>query len=225
MPNKLPTLEELFKNGVHYGHLKKFSHPRSRSYIYTTLNKTYVIDLEKTIKQLEKAIDYINNCAQDGKQILWVGTKNNCHELAKNLAEKLNHFYITNKWSAGILTNFDIIKLNLAKLNEMLEQSEAEYFEKLTKIEKNKFNDKLKSLKDRFFGVRKMTKMPDVMIVLDPDKEKNAIREAKLLDIPMIGIGDTKTNPDLFDVFVPINDDGKKSLEIIFKTLEENLGI
>lgn len=223
MPVKLPTIEELFHAGVHFGHLRARSHPKSKDYVYATLNKVMVINLERTREQLKKAIDYFNQAIKEGKTILWVGTKTPVKEPIKKIAEQSKGFYINHHWLNGFLTNYDVFKQNLQQLNEMIEQKDNEYYLNLTKKEKLAFDKKLDQLNKKYGGIRQLNKLPDVIVIVDPNKEKNAVAEAAVANIPIIAIGDTNSNPNDFDIFVPANDEGKNSLEMILKTLAENL--
>ena len=223
MSNKIPTLEEMLTAGVHFGHQKAHSHPKSKKFTHSTINKMQVINLEKTSDQLEEFIGGIKQLVKDNKNVLWVGTKIQARDYIVNIATKLNQNYIVKKWLPGILTNLDSFKNNLKIFNTMVEQSETDIYKDLSKKDKISFNKKLKFFSDLYEGIKNFSTLPDVVIIVDPSVETNAYKEAQMLDIQTWGIGDTSSDPTGFEIFVPCNDDGKKSLKLIFDTIEKNI--
>lgn len=219
----IPTLEEMLNAGVHFGHQKAHSHPKSKKFTHSTIDKIQVINLENTADQLEVFINGLKRLVEENKNVLWVGTKIQVRDDVIRIAKKLNQNYIAKKWLPGLLTNLDSFKENLKVLNTMIEQKEADSYDGLSKKEKISFNKKLKNFTDLYEGIKNFSSLPDVVIIVDPSVEVNSSREAKMLDIQTWAIGDTSSDPTGFEIFVPCNDDGKKSLKLIFDTIEKNI--
>ncbi|PIP51541.1 30S ribosomal protein S2 [Candidatus Berkelbacteria bacterium CG_4_10_14_0_8_um_filter_35_9_33_8] len=223
MLKNIPDLEEMLKAGVHFGHQKAHSHPKSKKFVHSTVDKVQIINLEKTADQLEEFITGLKEIKKENKNVLWVGTKVQVRDFVASIAKKLNHNFIVKKWLPGLLTNLNSFKENLKTLNNMLEQKESDSYQKLNNKAKITFDKKLKNLSDLYEGIRNLSVLPDIMILCDPSVEINPYKEAQMLGIRTWAIGDTSSDPSGFEIFVSCNDDGKKSLRLIFDTIEKNI--
>jgi len=216
-------VEELFKLGAHLGHRKNRVHPKAKKYIYKIENQTSIIDLTQTVSLLEKAKEYVQKLKKDKKSILFVGTKRSAANIIKELGEKYGFYYITNKWPPGFLTNFEMfLKNNIKKMNKMREEKEKGEWQKFVKHEQLKLQKELKKIEKVYQGVSTMEKLPDVLFIVDIKKEKNALTEAKKLNIPVIAIVDTNVNPDLFEYPIPANDDSAETVAYIIKEIVDS---
>ncbi|OGD66632.1 30S ribosomal protein S2 [Candidatus Berkelbacteria bacterium RIFCSPHIGHO2_12_FULL_36_9] len=216
----LPTLEEMMDAGVHFGHKKQRSHPKSKKNIYCLRDGIYVIDLEKTQKLLETALGFLTDSIREGKTILLVGTKKQVQGLIQEVGQKTSMPYICNRWLGGTLTNFETIKKSIKYLEELERKKDSEEFKALTKNERMKIEKEIQKLHQTFDGILNMNKMPDVMFVVDAKNEDIAILEAVKKEIPLVAICDTDANPDKIDYPIPANDDAVKSLKMIIKLVE-----
>ena len=219
------TITELFEAGAHFGHKKEKSFPRAREFTYAIRDNVYVVDLEKTLQQLQKAIDYLKKSIQDGKIILFVGTKRQAKDAVKKIAQDLNLPYMTERWPGGMLTNFETIRRSLKTLTDLEGEMASEEFKLFTKKERKRIEEKCQKLNLIFEGVKNLRSLPDVLLVVDTAKEDVAVKEALRKEIPIVGICDTNANPDLIDIPIPANDDSKKTIELILKTIEEGMKI
>ena len=217
----MPTLVEMLEAGVHFGHKKERSHPSAKDYIFTLREGVYVIDLDKTKVYLEKALEYLKKQVASGKTILFVGTKRQAKEIVKAAAEKVGMPYIIRRWLGGTLTNFETIKRNLQELDRLEAQTKSQEFDALTKKEKKIINDKLARLLNTFGGVREMKNLPDVIFVVDCAREDIAVREANIMEIPVVGTCDTDADPTKITYPIPANDEAAKSIEMVVKQVEE----
>lgn len=214
MKDKLPSLEELLEAGVHFGHKKERWNPKMQPYIFSVRDNTSIIDLDKTREYLQKALDYIEKLISDNKVILFVGTKKQVQDLIGQ-AENLDLPYINNRWLGGTLTNFETIKKNLQKITKLEKEQEQGDWKELTKFEQTKKIEELKKLIKKFGGIKNLEKLPDALFVVDTTKEKVAIQEARNLDIPIIALVDSNSNPDEITCPIPANDDAVRSLKLI----------
>lgn len=209
------NMKQLLESGVHFGHQTRRWNPKMDKYIFTERNGIYIIDLQKTVKLINKAHDFVKEMASDGKTILFVGTKKQAQETVKIEAERCGMPYVNQRWLGGMLTNFKTIKLRVARLNELEDMEEEGLFEVLPKkevIQLKKERDKLY----RFLGgIRDMKKLPDVVYITDPRKEAIAVAEARKLNIPVVSIVDTNCDPDLIDYIIPGNDDAIRAVKLI----------
>ncbi|MBQ4030300.1 MAG: 30S ribosomal protein S2 [Bacilli bacterium] len=213
------SLSYLLEAGVHFGHQTKRWNPKMKEYIYTTRDDIYIIDLQKTMSKIEEAYAEINKIAANGGTFLFVGTKKQAQEAAKENAERTNSYYVTERWLGGTLTNFRTIRSRVKRLEEIEKMEENGTFEVLPKkevIELRKEHDKLDKL---LCGIRAMDKLPQAMIIVDPKKEINAIREARKLNIPIFGIVDTNSDPDDVDFVIPGNDDAVRAVKVVLGVL------
>lgn len=223
---KIPTIEELMEAGVHFGHRKERWDPKMKPYIFTTRGDIHIINLEKTQECLSQALDFIKKIIKENKQILFVGTKKQAQGFIAKASE-LDMPYIDKRWFGGTLTNFTTIKKALKKLDDLEKTREQEEWATLTKKEKAYIEEKIKKLKESFDGIKVMQNLPEALFVVDTKAEKTAIREANILDIPVIAIVDTNSNPDKIAYPIPGNDDAIKSIDllvnVVFSTIKENL--
>ena len=213
------SLSYLLEAGVHFGHQTKRWNPKMKEYIFTTRDDIYIIDLQKTLSKIEEAYAEINKIAANGGTFLFVGTKKQAQEASKENAERTNSYYVTERWLGGTLTNFRTIRSRIKRLEQIENMEKNGTFEVLPKkevIELKKEYDKLNKL---LCGIREMNKLPQAMIIVDPKKEINAIREARKLNIPVFGIVDTNCDPDDVDFVIPGNDDAVRAVKVVLGVL------
>jgi len=219
----MPTLTELLEAGAHYGHKKERSFPRAKQFTYTIRDSIYVIDLEKTREQLKLSLEWLQKAIGSGQIILFVGTKRQAKEAVKKTAQNLKMPYIVTHWLGGTLTNFETISKSLKKLSELDELVKSDDFAKYTKKERKRIEEKRMKLNALFEGLKNLTKLPDILFVVDTAKENVAVLEARRIKIPIVGICDTNANPDLIDYPIPANDDSEKTIRLILGTIEAGL--
>ncbi len=218
------TLEDLLKNGSHFGHNKKRWNPKMARYIYGEKNGTHIIDLRKSLPLLENSIKFAYENAKQNKKFLFVSTKKQHSELVKNIAEETNNFYVNFRWLGGMLTNWNTVRKSINTLKDyenILASGESLFTKKeLGDIEKKKIR-----LEKTLGGIVDMKSTPDVIFIIDTNKEHIAVLEAKKLGIPIIGIIDTNCNPEPIDYPIPANDDGVKSVQFILDNFSKVLKI
>lgn len=215
IPNPIiPTLKELMAAGAHFGHKKERSHPKSRVFTYVQREGIHIIDLEKTQAGLERAISVVSNLAKQGKIILFVGTKPQAADLVKAAAQRVEMPYIVNHWPGGLMTNFETVRGNLKRL-EQIELRLESPDDTLTKKERLVFSEKVRKSFAILGGVRQLHRLPDALFVVDVVAELTAVTEAYRLGIPVIGICDTNANPEKIDYPIPANDDARKTIDLV----------
>ena len=213
------SMSYLLEAGVHFGHQTKRWNPKMKEYIFTSRDDIYIIDLEKTAECIEKAYVEIKKIAENGGTFLFVGTKKQANEASKEEAERSNSYYVIERWLGGTLTNFRTIRKRIKRLEE-IEKMEADgTFEMLPKKEVIGLKKEYDKLNKVLCGIRNMEKLPSALIVVDPKKEINAIREARKLNIPVFGIVDTNCDPDDVDYVIPGNDDAVRSVKVMLGVL------
>ena len=213
------SMSYLLEAGVHFGHQTKRWNPKMKEYIFGTREDIYIIDLEKTTKKMEEAYAEIKAIADNGGTFLFVGTKKQAQEVAKEEATRSNSYYVTERWLGGTLTNFRTIRRRVKRLEE-IEKMEADgKFDVLPKKEVIGLKKEYEKLNKILSGIREMAKLPNALIIVDPKKEINAIREARKLRIPVFGIVDTNCDPDDVDFVIPGNDDAVRSVKVILGVL------
>lgn len=213
------SMSYLLEAGVHFGHQTKRWNPKMKEYIFTSRDDIYIINLEKTEACLEKAYEAIKEIASNGGKFLFVGTRKHAQEVAKEEAERSNSYYVTERWLGGTLTNFRTIRKRVKRLEEIEEMEKNGTFEVLPKKEVIGLKKEYDKLNKVLSGIRNMDKLPQGMIIVDPEKEYNAIREARRLNIPVFGIVDTNADPDMVDYVIPGNDDAVKSIKVMLGVL------
>ena len=213
------SMSYLLEAGVHFGHQTKRWNPKMKEYIFTSRDDIYIIDLEKTASCIESAYAEIKKIAENGGNFLFVGTKKQANEAAKEEALRSNSYYVIERWLGGTLTNFRTIRKRIKRLEE-IEKMEADgLFEVLPKKEVIGLKKEYDKLNKFLCGIRNMEKLPDALIIVDPKKEINAIHEARKLNIPVFGLVDTNCDPDDVDFVIPGNDDAVRSVKVVLGVL------
>ena len=213
------SMSYLLEAGVHFGHQTKRWNPKMREYIYTSRDDIYIIDLNKTAEKIEEAYVALKDIAANGGKVVFVGTKKQAQEAAKEAATRTDSYYVTERWLGGTLTNFRTIRKRISRLEQIEKMRENGTMEVLPKKEVLKINKEYDKLLVYFEGIREMKKLPDAMVIVDPKKEYNAIREAHKLNIPVFGIVDTNADPDDLDYPIPGNDDAVRAINLVFGVL------
>lgn len=213
------SMSYLLEAGVHFGHQTKRWNPKMKEYIFGTREDIYIIDLEKTTKLLDEAYAELKKIADNGGTFLFVGTKKQAQEAAKEEALRSNSYYVTERWLGGTLTNFRTIRRRVKRLEEIENMEKDGKFEVLPKKEVIGLKKEYEKLNKILCGIREMNKLPNALIIVDPKKEINAIREARKLRIPVFGIVDTNCDPDDVDFVIPGNDDAVRSVKVILGVL------
>ncbi len=209
------TLKDFLESGLYFGHPSKQFDPRMKPFIFGKRQGIYIIDLEKTKTCLEEACEFLKESAREGKKIIIVGTKRQARELVKSTAVELGVLFMANRWLGGTLTNFQTMKKRIDRLNDLENKEASGVFEKLTKKDASTARKEKERLMRNLEGVRKLDRIPDIMLVIDTRKEENAIREAKKMGMQVVGVVDTNSNPNLLDYPIPANDDGIKGLRLL----------
>ena len=213
------SMSYLLEAGVHFGHQTKRWNPKMKEYIFTARDDIYIIDLQKTQKLIEEAYAELKKICENGGKILFVGTKKQAQEAAKEEAERTNMFYVNERWLGGTLTNFRTIRRRINRLDEIEKMEKDGVFEKLPKKEVIKIRKEYEKLNKYLCGIRNMKKVPEALIIVDPRKEINAIKEARRLHIPVFGIVDTNCDPDDVDYVIPANDDAIRAVKVVMGVL------
>ncbi len=211
--------KQLLEAGVHFGHNTRRWNPKMKEYIYEERNGVYIIDLAKTEKLIEESYKILYTIAQNGGQILFVGTRKQTQDVIKEEATRCNMFYVDQRWLGGTLTNFKTIKKSVAKLFKIDAMEEDGTFSVLPKKEVILLKKEKEKLERNFGGIKTLNKVPDAMVVVDPKTEHNAVAEARKLNIPIFGLVDTNCDPDEVDYVIPANDDAIRSVKLIIATL------
>jgi len=215
----LVTFKELLDARIHFGHKKSRWNPAMAPYIYTEKKGVHIIDIRMTMQLLNDAYYFARDMASRGKKFIFVGTKKQASEIIKEEAGKVGAFYVHTRWLGGTLTNFSTLKKSIDKYNELNRLFELGEFKNLTKKEIIKLQRKRDKMKKYFEGIKDMDRLPDVMYVVDIRKEINAVREARIVGIPVIGIVDTNSDPNLVDYPIPANDDAIESIQLITRVI------
>ena len=213
------AMKQLLEAGVHFGHQTRRWDPRMAEYIFQARNGIHIIDLQKTSKKLDEAYAFIKEQAEEGKTILFVGTKKQAQECVKEAAEKSGMFYVNERWLGGTLTNFKTIRKRIERLAELEKMQEDGTFEVLPKKEVILLKKEMDKLEKNLGGIKEMTQIPDVIFVVDPKKEHIAVQEARKLNIPLVGLVDTNCDPNDVDYVIPGNDDAIRAVKLITDVL------
>lgn len=217
----LLTIKELLETGVHFGHRVRKWNPKMRPYIYTERKGIHIIDLEKTIKLFEEAYYFVRDSIAQGKEILFVGTKRQVQKTIEEEALRCGAHYVNRRWLGGTLTNFPVIKSRIERMKELEEYEEKGGLDKLPKKEAMRYRRELEKLRRNLAGLRNMTRLPDILFVVDTQVEANAVHEAKLLGIPVVALIDTNCDPDPIDYPIPGNDDAIKATKLIISRIAD----
>lgn len=209
------SMKQLLEAGVHFGHQTRRWNPKMAPYIFTERNGIYIIDLQKTVKKLEEAYNFIRQISEEGKSVLFVGTKKQAQESVKEEAERAGAYYVNARWLGGMLTNFRTIRRRIDRLNQLKAMEADGTFEMLPKKEVIKLRLEIEKLEKFMGGIKDMKQLPGALFIVDPRKERIAVAEAKKLGIPIVAIVDTNCDPDEIDYVIPGNDDAIRAVKLI----------
>ncbi|MBE6880854.1 MAG: 30S ribosomal protein S2 [Ruminococcaceae bacterium] len=209
------SMKQLLEAGVHFGHQTRRWNPKMKPYIFTERNGIYIIDLQKTVKKLDEAYNFIHEVAANGGEVLFVGTKKQASDSIKEEAERANAHYVNARWLGGMMTNFKTIEKRINRLEQLHTMETDGTFDLLPKKEVVKLNLEIEKLEKFLGGIKNMKKLPGALFVVDPRKEKISIAEAKKLGIPVVAIVDTNCDPDEIDYVIPGNDDAIRAVKLI----------
>ena len=209
------SMKQLLEAGVHFGHQTRRWNPKMAKYIFTERNGIYIIDLQKTVKKLEEAYNFVRSLGEKGETILFVGTKKQAQEAIKDEASRVGMYYVNARWLGGMLTNFKTMRGRVDRLNQLKRMQEDGTFDMLPKKEVMKHMGEIAKLEKYLGGVKEMKKLPGALFIVDTRKERNAIAEAHKLGIPVVAIADTNCDPDEIDYVIPGNDDAIRAIKLI----------
>lgn len=213
------SMKQLLEAGVHFGHQTRRWNPKMAEYIFTERNSIYIIDLQKTVKKLEEAYNFVREISMEGKSVLFVGTKKQAQDSVKEEAERAGAYYVNARWLGGMLTNFTTIQRRINRLRQLRAMEEDGTFDLLPKKEVIKLNLEIEKLEKFMGGIKDMKEMPGALFIVDPRKERIAVAEAKKLGIPIVAIVDTNCDPDEIDYVIPGNDDAIRAVKLIAGTI------
>ena len=209
------TMKQLLEAGVHFGHQTRRWNPKMEEYIFTERNGIYIIDLQKTVKLIDTAYDYMKNVAADGGVVLFVGTKKQAQDSIEEEATRAGQYYVNHRWLGGTLTNWKTIQSRIARLKELKKMAEDGTFDVLPKKEVAVLTKQREKLERVLGGIEDMPRIPDVLFIVDPHKGQIAVKEAQKLHIPIVAMVDTNTDPDDIDYVIPSNDDAIRAVRLI----------
>jgi small subunit ribosomal protein S2 len=209
------NMKQLLESGVHFGHQTRRWNPKMKPYIFGARNGIHIIDLQKTVRLIKIAYDFIVRAVSEGYPVLFVGTKKQAHESVVEESERCGMFYVVNRWLGGTLTNFQTIKKSISRLKELERMKEDGSINRYTKKEILKMNKELYKLQKNLGGIKNMDELPGALFVVDPKREKIAVKEAKTLGIPVVAIADSNCDPDEIDFLIPGNDDAIRAIRLI----------
>ncbi|MBE6100258.1 MAG: 30S ribosomal protein S2 [Anaerovibrio sp.] len=209
------SMKQLLEAGVHFGHQTRRWNPKMAKYIFTERNGIYIIDLQKTVKKAEEAYNFVRSVAEEGKSILFVGTKKQAQEAIKEEAIKADMYYVNERWLGGMMTNFKTIQTRVKRLKELETMAEDGTFDVLTKKEVQGLKHEMEKLEKYLGGIKEMKELPGALFIVDPRKERIAVAEAHKLNIPIVAIIDTNCDPDEIDYPIPGNDDAIRAVRLL----------
>lgn len=209
------SMKQLLEAGVHFGHQTRRWNPKMARYIFTERNGIYIIDLQKTVRKVDEAYNFVRSVAEEGKSILFVGTKKQAQEAVKEEALRSGQFFVNERWLGGMLTNFQTIQKRINRLKELETMEQDGTFEVLTKKEVMQLRHEMVRLEKYLGGIKEMSKLPGALFVVDPRKERIAVAEARKLNIPIVAIVDTNCDPDEIDYVIPGNDDAIRAVKLL----------
>lgn len=209
------SMKQLLEAGVHFGHQTRRWNPKMAEYIFTERNGIHIIDLQKTVKEIEKAYEFVKEIVLNGGEVLFVGTKKQAQECIEEEAKRCGMFYINTRWLGGTLTNYETMEKRITYLKELYQMEENGTFDHLPKKEVIKLKAEMEKLEKNLGGIKDMHGIPNVLFVVDPKKERNAVLEARKLNIPVVAIIDTNCDPDEVDFVIPGNDDAIRAVRLI----------
>jgi small subunit ribosomal protein S2 len=209
------SMKQLLEAGVHLGHQTRRWNPKMKKYIFTERNGIYIIDLQKTVKKVEEAYNWVKELAGNGGTVLFVGTKKQAQDSVKEEAIRSGQYYVNQRWLGGTLTNFETIQKRIARLKDIERMAEDGTFDVLPKKEVVQLKKEQERLEKFLGGIKDMKQLPDALFIIDPRKERIAVAEAHKLNIPIVGIVDTNCDPDEIDVVIPANDDAIRAVKLL----------
>ena len=215
------SMKQLLEAGVHFGHQTRRWNPKMARYIFTERNGIYIIDLQKTVKKLEEAYNFVKDTVAEGGEILFVGTKKQAGDSVKEEAERCGMHYVNARWLGGMMTNFKTIRRRIARLDQLKKMQEDGTFDLLPKKEVTKLMLEIEKLEKFLGGIKNMNKLPAALFIVDPIKERIAVSEARNLGIPIVAIVDTNCDPDEIDYVIPGNDDAIRAVKLIAGTMAD----
>lgn len=217
------TLQDLLMAGTHFGHLTRRWNPKMKKFIFMEKNDIYIIDIKKTLAMLERACAEVANIVRAGERVLFVGTKKQAKDIIRIEAERCGQFYVNERWLGGTLTNFVTVKKSIKRLKNLEKMATDGSYERLTKKEVLRIEREKEKLEKVLGGIKEMNKLPGAVYIVDVKKEAIAVQEAHRLNIPIIGLVDTNSDPDLIDFPIPGNDDAFKSINIITRAIADTI--
>ena len=209
------SMKSLLEAGVHFGHQTRRWNPKMKKFIFTERNGIYIIDLQKTVKQIEEAYKYVRDLVADGGTVMFVGTKKQAQEAIETEAKRAGQPYVRQRWLGGMLTNYKTIKSRIDRLNELKELEENNTFDLLPKKEVIQLHHEMERLEKYLGGIKNMKGLPDCLFIIDPKNESIAVNEARILGIPVVAVVDTNTDPDEIDIPIPGNDDAIRAVKLL----------
>jgi small subunit ribosomal protein S2 len=215
------TMKELLEAGVHFGHQVRRWNPKMKDYIFGERNGIYIIDLQKTQRLFKEAVKFVNQQAVDGKTFLFVGTKRQAQDAVEEEAKRCGHYYVNHRWLGGLLTNFQTVQKSIQHMKDIESMRTDGRFDQLTKKERLKLDHEHSALEKNLAGIRDMIRLPDVIFIIDSNKEEIAVHEANKLNIPVVAIVDTNCNPDGIDYIVPGNDDALRAVRLFAQKMAD----
>ena len=213
------SMKQLLEAGVHFGHQTRRWNPKMAEYIFTERNGIYIIDLQKTVRKLEDAYNFVRQLSMEGKSVLFVGTKKQAQDSVRDEAQRAGAYYVNARWLGGMLTNFRTIRRRIDRLNQLKTMESDGTFDMLPKKEVVKLNLEIEKLEKFLGGIKDMKQLPGALFIVDPRKERIAVAEAKKLGIPIVAIVDTNCDPDEIDYVIPGNDDAIRAVKLISGTI------
>jgi small subunit ribosomal protein S2 len=215
------SMRQLLEAGVHFGHQTRRWNPKMRPFIFAERNGIHIIDLAQTVKRLDLALEAVRETVARGDSVLFIGTKKQAHEPIEQEAARAGQPYVSQRWLGGMLTNFITIKKRIALLDQLEARQASGDFERLTKKEVAKLVEEMERLQGSFGGIRKMKRLPGMVFIVDPHRERIAVTEARKLEIPIIGTGDTNVDPDELDYIIPANDDAIRAIRLLCQVVAD----
>jgi len=217
------AMKALLEAGVHFGHQTRRWNPKMAEYIFTARNGIYIIDLQKTSKKVDEAHAFIKSVVEEGKSVLFVGTKKQAQDAIKEEAERCGMYYVNQRWLGGMLTNFKTIRKRIERLKELEKMATDGTFDVLPKKEVIQLKGEMEKLEKNLGGIKDMKKLPGALFIVDPKKEHIAVLEARKLNIPVVGIVDTNCDPDDTDYVIPANDDAIRAVKLIAGAMADGI--
>ncbi len=215
------SMKQLLEAGVHFGHQTRRWNPKMAKYIFTERNGIYIIDLQKTVRKVDEAYEFVRSVAEDGKTVLFVGTKKQAQEAVKEEAIRSGQFFVNERWLGGMLTNFQTIQKRINRLKELETMESDGTFDVLTKKEVMQLRHEMSRLEKYLGGIKEMRKLPGAIFIVDPRKERIAVAEARKLNIPIVAIVDTNCDPDEIDYPIPGNDDAIRAVKLLTEKIAD----